>query len=421
MRKHIERTLKHPLISGSAVLFIGTLIANVFNFLFNLFMGRNLSIPDYGVLASIISIISLAMVVANSITPTVVNFAATYFAKNELDKVRGLFYKITRYYAVVGILIFLFFLIFSRQIGIFFKIHDISSIVLTGFIIFFIFISTVNMAFLQAKLAFNFISFTTLLSTVIKLFLGILFVSQGFGVNGGIWAYVCSFVIPYILNFIPLPFLFGSKIKSASLHLTEIFQYGGPAALATFGLMSFITTDLILVKHFFAPDLAGIYAGIALVGKVIFFFSAPIGMVMFPLIVQRHTRKENYDSIFILSLLLVFIPSLVITVFYFLFPQFAIRFFIAKKEYLAGANLVGVYGTFTTIYSLLTILTNYYLSVKKTKVAVPIFIGALAQGIGIWLFHQTFLQVILISLAITTILFVGFLVYYWMACRNKNK
>ena len=53
---------------------------------------------------------------------------------------------------------------------------------------------------------------------------------------------------------------------------------------------------LILVKHFFSPHDAGIYAGLSLIGRVIFFFSAPIASVMFPVIVQKYARKENYEN-----------------------------------------------------------------------------------------------------------------------------
>jgi len=414
MKEHIRKTLNHPLISGSAIIFGGTLIANILNFFFNLYMNRNLSIADYGTLASIVSIISLAMVVSGSITPTVVNFAASYFAKNEHDKLRGLFYKLTQYYVVIGVIIFFIFWFFAQPIGRFFNIHDTNLILLTGFSIFFIFVSTINTAFLQAQLAFTFISFTTLFSTVIKFVLGIIFISLGFAVVGGVFAYLISFAVMYFLNFIPMKYLFTTKITSSRFHIKEIIAYGMPAALASFGLTSFATTDLILIKHFFNPTTAGIYAGITLVGKVIFFFSAPIATVMFPLIVQKHTKNENYDSIFFLSLFLVFLPSAIFTIFYFLFPEFAIYFFVRKKEYLAGAGLLGLYSIFTTIYSLLTVMTNYYLSIKKTNVYIPVILGAILQALLIWLYHKTFLQVIMISLILTSLLFFIFLLYYWV-------
>ena len=57
MKKKALEIIKHPLVYGSSIVVIGGLVANFFHFLFNLFMSRNLSVADYGTLASIVSLI----------------------------------------------------------------------------------------------------------------------------------------------------------------------------------------------------------------------------------------------------------------------------------------------------------------------------------------------------------------------------
>ncbi len=54
MRKIIHSALKHPLISGSTVIFVGSMVANIINYIFNLVMGRLLLPADYGILISLI-------------------------------------------------------------------------------------------------------------------------------------------------------------------------------------------------------------------------------------------------------------------------------------------------------------------------------------------------------------------------------
>jgi len=98
MKQKLINSLKHPLISGSLIMVIGSLLASVLNFVFNLFMSRNLNVADYGALASLVSILSLSMVVATSAVPMLVNFAAVYFAKNDMAHLRGLF--LFRFYCV---------------------------------------------------------------------------------------------------------------------------------------------------------------------------------------------------------------------------------------------------------------------------------------------------------------------------------
>src|SRR5206468_10254822 len=51
-------------------------------------------------------------------------------------------------------------------------------------------------------------------------------------------------------------------------------------------------TDILLVKHFFAPDAAGLYCAIALVGRVVYFASWMVVSAMFP-ISAGATREES--------------------------------------------------------------------------------------------------------------------------------
>lgn len=419
MKKLLDKAIRNPLLSGSAIVFIGSLFANLLNFFFNLFMSRNLSLENYGVLASLISVMSLFGFSAAAIVPTAVRFAGSYFAKGDLPMVRGFFFKISKTLFFTGFSIFIFFILFRNTIGHFFKINDEFLILLVGLNIFIGFISVVNQALLQAKLDFAFLSIITFIGTFSKFLFGVVLVYAGFAVSGAIWAFFVAGVLPYLIGFIRLPFLFNVELKKTPVSFSTLLGYGGPAMLALLGLTSFISTDIILVKHFFAPQEAGIYATLSLVGRVIFFFSAPVGTVMFPLIVQKHAKKESYKIIFKLSLFLVFIASALLTLFYFLFPEFTLYLFSNKNESVSAAPLVGLFGIYITVYSLLTIITNFYLSIKETRVFFPILIGALLQATLIWFYHKSFLEVISISLTITILLLISLLLYYLKHYEHK--
>lgn len=420
MRKRVRQALENPLISGSAIIFFGSIFSNILNFLFNLFMTRNLSVADYGVLASIVSLITLSSLPASAILPAVVRFAASYFAKGDHAMIRGLFLKFGKLSFLLGFIILVVFILFTEKISEFFHIGDNSLVILASLLVFFGFIAIVNSALLQARLSFLFISFINFVGAFLKLALGIGFVFLGFGVGGAMWALLLSSVIPYVLTFIPLRFLFQKGLVIPKINTSELFVYGAPSAIALFGLTSFITTDIILVKHFFDPESAGIYAGLSLVGRVIFFLSAPISTVMFPLIVQKHTREENYHNTFTLSLFLVFLLSAPVVIFYFLFPVFTIGFF-TKQDYLSVTNLLGLFGIFIVAYSVLSIMVNFFLSIKKTNISVPVAIGAGLQALLLWFFHQDFLQVILISLIIVSLLILLLLLYYLKLYEKDKK
>ena len=418
MRQKAKNLIKHPLIRGSGILVIGGLVANSFNFLFNLFMSRSLTVSEYGVLASVMSLIVFPALVSGAIVPVVVRFAGDYFAKENFTLLRGLYVQIKKLLFFIGIVVFFLFLFITPTISSFFHIADKNILFMTDIIIFISLIGVINMAFLQAKLAFGFQVIVSLINGIIKLIFGVIFTLLGYSVAGATMAMVIAGIASYLVSFIPLKFVFDRKIATPAISQKELFFYGFPTTMTLMGLTSFISVDIMLVKHFFDPHQAGLYAGLSLISRVIFYVSAPIGSVMFPVIVQKHSRNENFTNTFKLSLLLVFLPSILLTIIYALFPNYAILFFLKREEYLVISPYIAPFALYISLYGLLSIISNFYLSIKKTKVFIPIIIGALLQIILIYFFHQTFMHIITISLVITFLLVCLLLLYYPYATKK---
>jgi O-antigen/teichoic acid export membrane protein len=362
--------------------------------------------------------IGMPLFLVSSISPMVIKFAGEYYANNRLDLVRGLYIKIKKLLIIITIGFFIFGILFLPQIGHFLHIDDQTLLFLTVVLICISLISMVNAIFLQAKLAFKFNVFNIILTAILKLIIGIILVYLGYAVGGAVFAILIATLSGYILTFIPLKFVFTKQAHTSKIDKKELFNYGLPSALTLFGLTAFISTDIILVKHFFSPEQAGIYAGLALVGKVIYYVSSPIGGVMFPILVQKHSRNERTRNTYIMAVGLVLASSISLTIFYSLFPDFTLLFFLKKSEYLTASNLLGLYALFITLYSLLAVNTNFYLSIKKTKVFIPVLIGAIAQAILISIFHTIFLHIILISLSIAFLLNLILLLYYPYATKR---
>ena len=141
---------------------------------------------------------------------------------------------------------------------------------------------------------------------------------------------------------------------------------------------------------------------------------------MFPLVVQKHTRNENYQNILKLSVLLIFLPSIALTIFYFIFPEFTIRFFLKNEEYVSAAPYLGFFGIFIGLFSLLSIFTNFYLSIKRTKIFIPLVAGAIIQAALIWIWHESFWQIIIISTITTFLLLISLIIYYPFAIKEQK-
>lgn len=414
------RAIDNPLLSGSAIVFLGTFVGNILNFLFNFFMTRNLSVSDYGILASLVSIILLFALALDSLVPTIVHFSGLYFARRERQKVTALFWKLNNFFFLFSVIILVIFIVASDNLSHFFKINNSFLIFLVGLVIFFTSLGSLNRGILAGGLSFGYISFFNLFSSVVKLSTGVLLVSLGLGVNGGMLAFLFAYSSAYALTFFPLRFVFQKGESKAVIGIKKILKYAAPSATAMFGLTMFITTDIILVKHFYTLQDAGIYAGMSLLGRIIYFFSAPIATVLFPLVVQRQAHGKTHSHFFLTSMVLVLVPSVCITIFYYFFPEFSIRVLLKQEDYLVVKPTLWIFGIFMVIYSVLSITTSYYLSIKKTKVFIPIIIGAICQAILLWFYHDTFLTIIVISIIATVIPLFIIWAYYWSIHNEEN-
>lgn len=419
MKRLAKQIIVHPLITGSITIFISSFIGNVLGFIFNLFMASNLSIADYGVLASMMSIITLSSYAANAVMPSIVQFGGKYFAENNLPAIGELYSKAGKFQLSIGISALLCFIIFSSQISKFFHIESSSLLVITSFSVFVSIMMVLNLSLLQSKLAFTYISFITIIASVGKLLIGVGMVLAGMSVFGAVAAILLSSIIPFLLSFLPIRFVFQTTRENITIKTKELLYYGVPSALCILALNSLITADILMVKHLFVADKAGLYAGLSLIGRVIFFFTAPIGMVMFPLVVQKYNKNEKYIGTFLLALSIVTFSSLGISLFYFIFPEQIILLFLKQKEYLSLIPLLGFFSIFISFYSIVSILVNYYISIRVTKIVFLILAAAILQIIFIMIYHNTLMEIIIVSTIVVFLLLLGLMLYFPYASNTS--
>lgn len=416
----LQKVLKHELITGSAYIFIASMFSNIIAFLFNLFLTRRTSVSHYGEYVALMSLVGLATISAQSLGPILVKFSSDYLRNKEHPKAALLFVESTKTILITALVISLVIIGLSPVLEDFLHINNFFLIITAALIVGVVYAGVVNIAFLQSLLKFRFMAFTVSLGAIVKIISGVALVTIGFQTVGALWAVLLSFLISYLITFFPLKHFFAIKKKGIKIHISEIGAYAIPTTIIVFSLSSFTSTDLLLVKHFFSPTSAGIYAGISTVGKVIFYFTGTVPSVMFPLLIKHYHEGRNIHKLFFLAIFLVLIPSIFITAIYFLFPTLAIRFFLVKKEYLQAASLLGFFGLTITLFSIINIIVNFFLSLKQTDIVFIIFPAAIFQAAGIILFHQGFQQVVSVSLIVMLVLLVVLLLYYVRSYVNTK-
>ena len=159
--------------------------------------------------------------------------------------------------------------------------------------------------------------------------------------------------------------------------------------------------DILLVKHFFAPPEAGIYAAVALVGRVVFMLSWSVVSSMFP-VSASHTHGQSGHSVLYTGLLLVGTVTTAFIVAVALAPQ-AVWAMLLGKSFLLGtaasfSALLTEYAVMTGIYCVAVVVMMHEIS-RRIGTAAWVQLGASALTAGaIWRYHNSLSQVILVQL-----------------------
>jgi O-antigen/teichoic acid export membrane protein len=409
----VKKLLGHELISNSVYIFIASMVGNVLAFLLNLFLARSLSYVDYGIFASLMSVIVLASIPGASINTILVRFATEYYSKGQIDKLKDFYKKALKFIFAFSLLVLLAFIIFSSLITTFLHLDNFWYVIVAGLCVVMGYIQILNSGFLYGIMKFRFVSFTIIFSSFVKLGVGVLLVLLGLRAFSGLGALLFMGLAAFLVAFIPLRFIFAKKIESeVKVPAKEILKYAFPVFITILFMTSFTSIDVILVKHFLSPTMAGYYSGISLIGKVILYFTATIPTVMFPLLIKRQAEGKNINNLFLLAVLLVLLPSLLITGVYFLFPHFIITLFLGGRGYLTMAPFLGLFGLFITLYSVVNIFVNFFLSINKTKIISLLVGAALLQIVLLWIYHSNFYQIISISIIVSALLLMGLILAF---------
>jgi hypothetical protein len=168
--------------------------------------------------------------------------------------------------------------------------------------------------------------------------------------------------------------------------------------------------DIVLVKHFFPSDEAGLYAAVALVGRLVNMCAWSVVNTMFPVSASAASDDQEGRPVLVMSLLLVFLILSVLIFGLWLVPNFLWRILFGAHFELANhgglAALLILYAITTGVYSLSSVIITHEMSRKiaNTSWVQLAFSGALAFGIC-W-FHQNLRQVIVVQLILMTILLI---------------
>lgn len=387
------------LFSGKNIFFASLIVSNFLNFVFNVFLGRSLTLENLGLVTFINSILYLVMIFISAFASVVTREVAFLSARRGLDIGASFLRSMTQKGLRFTVLASIVWVLMSPFLSKFFNID--SGMVLLSFtpVITFGVISSVNQGFLQGNLSFVHAAAIFLAEAASKLILA--FVFWSIGLSELIYAVIpISIVIAAVLS----REIIKGKLPDIVAKKDFVFPSGffASSLLAHVSGMLFLSFDVILVKHFLSPHIAGEYMILSLIGKMVYFFGLLPNAFMLPLISRDiglcnnpvKTFRRIYESIFIMS-------SVGFVAFGIFGHEIALFIF--------GANAAGVTAYLIPyIFSILLLIlfntiVSYHLAKKNYIFTVISFMTAAAMITGIVLFHNGIGDVVNVILGVTAL------------------
>lgn len=415
MKKRIYQLTQNKVLTGSLVLLVGSNIYNASQFVFHFLSGRFLGVANYGDLATIISLLGIIGIIHSAVNLSVIKYIASYKTPDQIKAFASWIHHRTLLIAGLGMIIVL---IASPLFISFLQLSTPALAYLLAPLMFCFVIITTWRAILQGLHKFNLFAASLSLEAVVKLIFFGLFLMVGWQVLGAAGAMILSVIVAGIFTYLPLKSYLQNPGKIAP-DIEGFFKYSLVALLQGLALTSMYSTDLLLVKHYFNAEQAGVYASLAILGRVVFFGITPIAQVMFPIVVARHTDNQPYRLLFLGCLGIVSLMVIILVGLYSTVPAFIISL-LYGQAFSSGASMLWWFALTLGMLGVSNLFIQFYLSIGKTKIVGLFVLSAILQIVLILLYHQTLLQVVQMSAISCALLLLGLLLYFPYHNRNEK-
>ncbi len=395
------KTLLARIVSGSVVLLSGSILTTAINLAYNIVVARFIGPKGFGQATVVYTILTLI----SAVTLSFQIVSAKVVARQQSPEESAGAYRVFHQGAwAFGILIALLLLMFQRSIADYLNLPSpILVALLASGAAFYVPLGS-RRGYIQGTYGFRRLATNLVVEGAVRLGGSYLLILLGYGVEGVIAANAAAVAVAYLAI---APALVGRA--PSPLRFSHAFRETSQAMIFFSGQVLINNCDIVLVKHFFAANEAGLYAAVAMVGRVIFAFSSAVVNSMFPLVAGTRDEERKDLRVIATSLLLVLGTGSVLALGLSVAPAalwtrlFGSGFEIAGKYDLP--YLLALYAVTTIVYSLSVVMITFEMSYKiaNTSWVQLAFSGVLIAGIV--RFHSSLREVILVQLILMTILF----------------
>jgi O-antigen/teichoic acid export membrane protein len=395
--------------------------SNIFNYLFQLFVGRAMLPEDYGKFNALNSM-AVILSAPVAVLPLVFSRQTIKLAQTSFSMVKALLSKSLRGILFISAGAFLIgtlaipwfkeFLHLSTELPILIMLSYLSLSL----------ISPIPLGVLQGL--HRFLPFGLGISSIslVRFLAGMLFVLVlGWGVNGALLAGVTGMCMAIVISLWSVRDILKQPQESLPAGtFKELGKFSLPVFCSTTMLMAVGNLDIVLVRHYCSPDEAGLYSAAAVIGRIALYLPMALVAVLFPEVVKSQEKGEKgYHLVWITFGLTALIGG-GFAFFCYLWPEITITILFGDK-YLSSAPLLQVISISMAFLAMANVIFIYQLAHSNFGFLWPQFLGIILVLSLVISFHGSALTIakaILVSVVVTLL---GALIHFLILQRRHQK
>jgi len=407
------QTLK---ITSAKVFMLGAFVVNAGNYLYNVILGRMLGPAAFADAALLITFLLILSFMAMTFQLGTAKFSVV-FSNQTFRNFHALMYK---YALLTGSIAGALLIIFAKDLQQLFHTRSSFMFIVFGVGIPVYFALSVNRGVFQGKQLFVPLTITYQSEMWSRLLVTLALLWLFTGVPS-VWVAV-GIVVSFFFGLVPFRKPERSTTDTLRMqeftHNRKIINFLFVTAFYECTQILINNSDIMMVKRFFPPLEAGLYASLALIGRMVYFVAWMFVMQLLPDVVKRERDGQPHKQVLIKYAGYVCLLSATIVVACWLFPNRVVLLMFGEA-YLPIGGLLWKYALATSMFAISNIFVYYFLSLEKY---IPVFISGVAglcQILLILFYHQSLEQVVLMQIIVMGLLFWIQLTFYQVYTLKK--
>ena len=393
MRRQVKQLFLGKLARASSWLVVGGVAGGILGYLFQIIMGRMLSVSEYGIFSALMAMIVVIRAPMTTLSMIISRRVSTYRSEQDNGKLGYLFYWINRKLLLIAVVLIVLVVFNIKPLQNFLLIEKSAHLYLLLIILLIAFPQAVNNAYLQGLQYFKWLSVSGVLATLLKIIIAVILIYFGLGVAGALGGVIFSTFIILILTYVVLRPSLSKNNASISNTTHLLFKSAMPVLLANVAFAVMTQIDMVLVKYYFSEQEVGIYAAASILGKAVMYLPGGIAMALFPMVAENHASGKSSAHLMFQAVGVTALLSLTGALFYYFFAD-SIIVLLYGNDYKEAANVLKYFGFAILPMALIMVAEHFLIAMGRVLFTYLFMVVAPLQLIAIYYYHDTLLDIV---------------------------